>query len=248
MIGLIAAMREEVAGLTRLMDDPTEKRVGNTHIIEGWIAGGEVRVAWGGVGSVRAAETARALASDERVQALVSVGYAGAAHPSLRTGMLVIADGAWHSNGMSREESEWLPCDPGIVRRIDSAAGRLGLERRVGPFATVDRLISLAAEKKKIHEAFGAVAVEMESASVGRAARDLGLPWGAVRTISDDAVKDLPAEAFLREWRKRGSFARGVRMAVSDPASMARLAGLLFGAWRARGPLSRVLEALVEEL
>lgn len=247
MIGLIAAMREEIAGLARLIDDPKKKRVGNIRIVAGKIAGGEVSVAWGGVGSARAAEAAGALAREGKVRALVSVGYAGAAHPSLCTGMLVIADGAWYSNGMSRDESEWIPCDPGIVRRIDSAIGRLGFESRVGPFATVDRLISLAEEKKEIHRIFGAIAVEMESAAVGAAARDLGLPWGAVRVISDNAVKDLPAEEFLREWRKRGSFARGVRMAVSDPASMARLAGLLLGAWRARGPLNRVLESLVEE-
>jgi len=247
VIGLIAAMRQEVSGLAGSIEDPREQRSGNTRIIMGRVAGSEVALAWGGVGPDRAAEVAGALAGDKRVHALISVGYAGAAHSSLRIGTLVIAEGAWRAAGMSREESEWLPCDPGISRRLDLAAGRLGIEHRVGPFATVDRLISLAAEKKMIHEALGAIAVEMESAAVGRAARDAGLPWGAVRAISDDAVGDLPNEAFLRQWRKRGSIARGIGMTLRDPVSMIRLVGLLLGARKARGPLSLILEALVGE-
>ena len=245
MIGIIAALRPEVSGLIRRLEGVREEREGRARIVTGRIGGREVAVAWGGTGPKRAAAVTRTLIRAKGVRVVVSVGYTGALDPSLGLGDLVIADGAWRTEGIHKETSEWVPCDPEVIRFIDGAARGLGTPTRVGPYATLDRFVHQASRKAALHRELGAVVVEMESAAVGAAAREAGLPWGAVRAVSDVSRGDLPDESFLGAW-KRKDFKKGVALALRRPVSTLRMARLIHGAWRARGTLNEMLVALAE--
>lgn len=112
----------------------------------------------------------------------------------------------WELPGYARSR---LPCDPALTALLLEAAkacvasgsGPLGLKKspdqaphRVhhGLVASGDRFVSTAAESTQLRAAlrsagYDVLAVEMEGAAVAQVCQDYGLPFAAVRTISDRA-------------------------------------------------------------
>ncbi len=78
--------------------------------------------------------------------------------------------------------------------------GALAPELRVGDvvtsprIATVDRLVATPAEKARLRSETGADAVDMESAAVEEECRERGVPFVAVRAVSDRADTALSPE------------------------------------------------------
>ena len=64
----------------------------------------------------------------------------------------------------------------------------------VGKFLNTDQILRTVAEKSSLGEATGAIAVDMESLAVARVCAERKVRFMAVRVISDDLSKDLPAE------------------------------------------------------
>lgn len=121
---------------------------------------------------------------------LVSFGIAGALHPDLRTGDVIVADAvteeggrtwlshaAW-SRALAPSDHAW-DGDPGSVRQ--------------GAILGLDRLLSSPAEKADAHLQSAALAIDMESHHVARAAAEHNIPFIAIRAISDRAGETLPA-------------------------------------------------------
>jgi len=69
--------------------------------------------------------------------------------------------------------------------------GRRGV--RVGAILGLDRMLSSPQEKADAFARTGALAIDMESHHVARAAAERGLPFIAVRAVSDQADEALPA-------------------------------------------------------
>ena len=64
---------------------------------------------------------------------------------------------------------------------------------RVGAILGLDRMLSSPTEKADAFARSGALAIDMESHHVARAAAERGLPFIAVRAVSDQAGETLPA-------------------------------------------------------
>jgi nucleoside phosphorylase len=75
---------------------------------------------------------------------------------------------------------------------VQGASGE-GRSIRVGTILGLDRLLSSPQEKADAFARHGALAIDMESHHVARAAGERGLPFIAVRAISDQADETLPA-------------------------------------------------------
>lgn len=78
------------------------------------------------------------------------------------------------------------------VRPGPAQAGN-GEGQRVGAILGLDRMLSLPQEKADAYARRGALAIDMESHHVARAAGEQGLPFIAIRAISDQADEVLPA-------------------------------------------------------
>jgi adenosylhomocysteine nucleosidase len=121
---------------------------------------------------------------------LVSFGIAGALHPDLRTGDVVVAQTVVDETGANAPaHSEW-------VRTIaQSAQGRDGEGRRtvIGAILGLDSLVSSPQDKAAAFARSEAWAIDMESHHVARAAATHNLPFVAIRAISDRADETLPA-------------------------------------------------------
>ncbi|MFT3976546.1 MAG: phosphorylase [Sphingomonas bacterium] len=154
---------------------------------------------------------------------LLSCGIAGALSPELKAGDVVIdGDGAALAT---------LRC-----ALPDAVVGRI-----VGG----DAILASAAAKRALRDATGGVAVDMESHVAMRVARRHGLPFAAVRVISDGAADDLPPAALVG-MRPDGGMALGAVLAslARNPRQLAALIHTGRQADRAFAGLKSAMEAV----
>ncbi len=86
-------------------------------------------------------------------------------------------------------EAECWDADPELMRRL----GGLTLGALYGG----GQIVATAAAKAALHARTGAVAVDLESAAVARAAWQHGLPFAVLRAVCDPASRDLPNAALV---------------------------------------------------
>ncbi len=216
-LAILSALAEEQQGLLACLSQPVCLRRAGREVWRGQWQGHEVLLALSRIGKVAAATTATALIEGLGASRVVFTGVAGGIGPGVRVGDLVVATEFVQHDldasplfprfeiplyGRSR-----LACDPVLTALLsgasESAATRLAgqFDQFSGParptvhaglIASGDRFVSGAAELHGLQQrllAGGhvALAVEMEGAAVAQVCFDYGLPFAAVRTISDRA-------------------------------------------------------------
>jgi adenosylhomocysteine nucleosidase len=134
---------------------------------------GVVTLASGGAVATLKARIEAVLSPD--IKGIISIGIAGALDPSLRVGDAVIGaggDGRWRD-------------------RLAAASP----DARRGLIVGSDDMVVDAAAKAALHRRTGALCVDMESHIAAEAAATRGLPFAALRFISDGADRALPKAA-----------------------------------------------------
>jgi adenosylhomocysteine nucleosidase len=126
------------------------------------------------------------LESRRSFSGVIVAGFAGGLKAGLEPGAIVVSDRL--VNTVSGRE--YLPDASllAVARETKPHALRVS----VGKLATTDRVAGFSADKHKLAAATGAIAVDMESSGVAEAATTLGVPWLAVRVITDGVDDDLP--------------------------------------------------------
>lgn len=172
------------------------------------------------------------------VRAIVMVGYAGALSREIQTGSLVVCETAVDRVTKSRLRADERLLS--IARRVKLPAARIA----EGVIVTTNRVVVRAADKAKLHEETSALAVDMETAGVARVAERYGVPWIAVRAITDGARHDLPID-FNRLADEDGDVDRSriVRHVLARPWKIPAL--ILLGNHSARA--SRNLAAFLQQ-
>ncbi len=162
-----------------------------------------MHVDFGGRGAVicrtglgrRAAEAAAAVLAGFPAKAVLSVGTAGGLSQELDAGHVVLCERVSALAGASAESVEPVAADAGLLEAAMRAGQEAGVAVRLGRSLTVDSVVWGADEKARLRRRTGDDIVEMESYWVGRAARALGIPFLAVRVVSDgadDALVEIP--------------------------------------------------------
>ncbi len=168
-IAVIAALASERAPLdTLLMADPKPL----------------IRVYQCGVGRERAHDAASAALS-AGASALVSWGVAGALVPALSPGTILLPEQVLTCDGEElATDSRWrMEVCRALQPMFAIHGGRLLDSREV---------LSTRVAKARVAEASGAIAVDMESAAVGRAAAGAGKPFVVLRVVVDALADTLP--------------------------------------------------------
>jgi hopanoid-associated phosphorylase len=177
------------------------------------MAGRGIVVIAGGGDSERLERELEVLAGS--ASAILSSGLAGALAPDLRPGDVVIgtASASLDANGLDDSSAAF---GRELGRHVPNA--------RTGLVWASDRPVADAAEKKAIHGATGALAVDMESHIAARVAARHRLPFAALRVISDAADVNLP-HAALAGMRPDGGIALGAILSslAQNPAQLPAL-------------------------
>ncbi|MDP3134890.1 MAG: 5'-methylthioadenosine/adenosylhomocysteine nucleosidase [Burkholderiaceae bacterium] len=200
LTAIVAALHQEIAAVLALMPDEHKRVSGGREFWTGHLHGHEVVVVLSRVGKVAAATTATALIERFGVSRIVFTGVAGGLAPGVAVGDVVVADTFMQHDldasplfpryevpmtGLSR-----LRSDPALSDALAAAAGAAMPAARVhrGLVLSGDRFICTAADGLALQRALPeALAVEMEGAAVAQVCHDYGIPFAALRTISDRA-------------------------------------------------------------
>ncbi|MDO5290337.1 MAG: 5'-methylthioadenosine/adenosylhomocysteine nucleosidase [Pseudomonadota bacterium] len=215
--GIMAAMHPELAAVLARLPDEQRQRVAGRDVWIGHWHGHEVVAVLSRVGKVAAATTAAVLIERFGVGRILFTGTAGGLGEGVRVGDLVLAEGfVQHDMDASPlfprfEVPLYERARFGVNTPLSAALGRAARQAVAQPARTLgdeavrafglyaprvhtglvasgDRFVATAAESAALRAALPhALAVEMEGAAVAQVCHDFGVPFAALRTISDRA-------------------------------------------------------------
>jgi adenosylhomocysteine nucleosidase len=197
---IVAAMHQELSAVLALMPDEQKQHAAGRDFFVGHLHGQEVVAVLSRIGKVAAATTATVLLERFQVDRILFTGVAGGLGRGVQRGDVVVADAfVQHDLDASpifpRYEvplygTASFATDPVLTSLLADAVGRALHGTRVhrGLVASGDRFVSSAAESRLLQQALpDALAVEMEGAAFAQVCHDYGVPFAAVRTVSDRA-------------------------------------------------------------
>jgi nucleoside phosphorylase len=158
-----------------------------------------------GVGPQRAANSMKKL--DFEPSALICVGTAGALTAGLDIGDVVVCDTVMSDNPGQKP----IRGDEDLTRLISASCEGIGCRSVAGKTITVSRPVFPRDEREELRRSSGADCVEMETYAVGLEAAERGIPFAALRVISDNILsKGLPPRETLTtliadplQWRRK---------------------------------------------
>ena len=139
-----------------------------------------VRVfACGGNVGLRAAAIRHAVSSG--APAIVSFGIAGGLLPHMAPGHWIVATGVSAGDQRIASDPEWTAR---LAERLPQA--------EVGDIVSVPDPVRRPHQKRHLQASTGACGVDMESYQAAALARELGVPFAAVRVVADPVQRELP--------------------------------------------------------
>ncbi len=216
-IAIVGAMHEELAALLAAMPDAQPETVAGRPFWRGHLEGRPVVAVLSRIGKVAAATTAAVLLDRYGARAVLFTGVAGGLGAGVSVGDVVVARELLQHDmdasplfprhevpltgltrfaadaplsealaGAAAEVLADLPAHLPPEARAEFALDGPRLHR--GLVLSGDRFVATAAESAALRaELPDALAVEMEGAAVAQVCHDWGVPFAAVRTISDRA-------------------------------------------------------------
>ncbi|WP_093076940.1 5'-methylthioadenosine/adenosylhomocysteine nucleosidase [Variovorax sp. OV084] len=238
-IAIVAAMHEELSALLAQMPDEQRVRIAGRDFWVGHLHGQPVVAVLSRIGKVAAAVTATMLLERFAVGAIVFTGVAGGLAPGVNVGDVVVATQLLQHDldaspifpkyevpllGLSRFTADAAISDAlaGVAEMTlrdpvalvgQEAVDEFGLQSpkvHRGLLVSGDRFVSTAAESEALRLGLpDALAVEMEGAAVAQVCHDYGVPFAAMRTISDRADDEAHGDfaRFVAEVASRYSLA-----------------------------------------
>lgn len=226
-LAILSALPEEQSGLAYALQQPRTVLRAGRQFVQGQLHGVDVVLALSGIGKVAAATTTTTLIEHFGAKSLVFTGVAGGIGAQVQVGDVVVAQQfLQHDMDVRPLFARWVVpgyeqavfrCDGALVSALHAAAhsctqaaaqwqspllaGHTPAVHQ-GLIASGDQFIVSADVSRQLHSDLQAaghkpLAVEMEGAAIAQTCADYGIPFAAVRTISDraddSAHVDFPA-------------------------------------------------------
>ncbi len=232
---ILSAMPGEQSGLLAQLQQPQRVDHAGRAFFSGRLHGQDVVLALSGIGKVAAATTATALIERFQAARIVFTGVAGGVGEGVAVGDIVVAqDYVQYDMDVSPLFERWrvpgcsevrLQCDAELTAMLVGAVNHCLISARghfehklvldvprlhVGLLASGDRFVGSPELVRSVCEPLAAaghpvLALEMEGAAVAQVCLDYGVPFAAVRAISDraDATAHVDFNAFLEQVASR---------------------------------------------
>lgn len=169
------ALPQESSGFVRALRKTDRRTIGNRATVFGECRGRPVLVIHTGIGCDAATETVANLMREHSPPCLISSGFAGGLDPRLRYGDVVVATNRSAPDLVERARQS-LVGDRTFFGHLETA---------VAPAETV-------ADKQRLAQRTGALAVDMETSAIATLCLEARVPFLALRAISDSAADPLP--------------------------------------------------------
>lgn len=215
MVGIISAMQEEIQALLHELQQASTTEKGMRTYYTGTLFGKKVVLVFSRWGKVASAATATQLINDFNVKEIIFTGVAGAIHPKLNIGDIVIGKNMYQHdlNAFPFFEKFEIPILGKLFLGTSDSAKLLEAtnlfllnynqfivleDARLfdietpkvvyGDIASGDQFISSLKKIKKLNKKLPtAVCVEMEGAAVAQVCFEYEVPFSIIRVISDKA-------------------------------------------------------------
>ena len=197
VLGIIGAMDKEIQDLLQDMTDIQEQQTGFARYYVGTLHGLRLCLARCGIGKVHAALCCQGmLFQHPEIKAILNIGVAGALRPTLNIGDIVIARSAVQHDMdttpigdplglISGPNIVHIPCEEGLTALLQTAAEEAGLRTERAAVATGDQFIVGTEKKNFLSDTFDAAACDMEGGAIAQCCYEMGVPYAAIRAISD---------------------------------------------------------------
>ncbi len=183
VIGIVVAVQEEWKAVSGRLTAFSYERTGGLLTGRGIVRGKSVALIKSGMGAARAASATETLISRAGPAAILVCGFCAGLDTSIRPGDLVLADRVYEA-----ATDRCQAADPELL----SAAMRVAeIGARIGGIVTCPEVATRAVDKRRLQRE-GAAALDMESYGAAGAAVKAGVPWLAVRAVTDALEDDLP--------------------------------------------------------
>jgi len=181
MIAIVTAMKAEFECFEKhiLFKEKADKS--SNCILRGILRGKDVMVVQSGVGEERVLNAISSVLDKYPIEFIISTGVAGALSPDLRTGDIIIGEKV-----LSMREKIFYS-DSALINACVESCKKLRTRYFSGAILTSSKFVSSSNDKMRLFREYGALAVEMESAFIAMYAVEKGIPFLAVRAISDMA-------------------------------------------------------------
>jgi adenosylhomocysteine nucleosidase len=167
---------------------------------EAFFEGTSVLIVRSGIGPAKAAAAIQSL--EVLPSAILSVGTAGGLSSNSQIRDIVVAS----ETVFKDQPNDILKCSEELVRAAAEACVSGGLRFCVARVATSPKAIINAKERHRLHQLTGGHAVDMESHAVAVEAAKIGVPFSAIRVISDDITSaPFPEPRMYKELWQRPS-------------------------------------------
>lgn len=216
--GIIAAMKEEMQEIEKIMTEIEMKRIYELNFIEGKINNIDIVLVEAGIGKVNAARTTQILIDNFSVDAIINVGSAGSANDNLEIGDIVIGSkivqhdfditAFGHPKGYISNVGQFLESDSDLIKKVqETISSRQDNEFKIkiGTIASGDIFCTELQMKEKVRTKFDADAIEMEGAAIGQVCKLDNIPFIIIRSISDkpNGENNITFDQFLEKASKR---------------------------------------------
>jgi adenosylhomocysteine nucleosidase len=252
-IAVIVAVEEEMRAFGSLVEG---RRVldGTAGRVAGSIGGIPVILLRTGMGTAAAAAKIETAIREFAPRAILSTGFCGVLRDGPGPGDIVIGTEVIDAAAEPGSHAgAWAP-HPRLLEAARGIAGNLASvpgirEIHEGRFLTVRSIAAKPAEKRSLGERHGAMAVDMESAGIARAAAAAGVPTLYIRAVVDDVDFEIPLDfgAFLTpdgRLKPLGALAS----ILMKPSVVRALPDLRSRTARASEALARLAEVLIPAL
>ncbi len=210
IIGVIGAMDEEIAHFIPHMENVVKATHAGITYRSGNLHGNSIVLVKSGVGKVNAAVCTQVLIDRFRVSQIIFTGVAGALHPDLDIGDIVI------SKDLIQHDMDVMALNyargviPDFPVSVFAANARLAdiaqkaseqvtdHKVMIGRILSGDTFVADREHVRALHEELGGDCTEMEGAAVAQVAYMNGIPFVVIRSMSDKA--DGSAHVNFREF------------------------------------------------
>ena len=209
LIGIIGAMDIEVDGIVSSMQDVLCEEISGVKFFKGKLFGKDVVVAKCGIGKVFAAICAQTMILKYHPNVIINSGVAGSLEGELGVLDVCVAKKVVQHDMDTSAIGDpkglisginviYIDANEEAVNKLENACKTLSCTYKTGTVASGDKFIAKNEDKAFIKSEFGAIACEMEGASIGHVCYVNGVPFGILRAISDGEGAEMDYMTFAK--------------------------------------------------